>query len=76
MIQLNIPNKSKVCKDICEFWIFGMLLEDHIGMQGLYKFHEISLLCDHQELACTPKDPPRRVNMNERSLISFCNQNH
>ena len=52
------------------------MFEYYIGMQSFYKFHQISLLCDHQELACTPKDPPRRVDMNERSLISFCNQNH
>ena len=36
-----------------------------------HKFHQIPLSCDHQELACTPKDPPRRVDMNERSLIYF-----
>ena len=57
-----------------DFWIF-LMLEYYIGMQGFYKFHQISLLCDHQELACTPKDPPRRVDMNEMSLICFCNQN-
>ena len=28
----------------------------------------ISTLCDHQELACTPQDPLRRVNMNEMSF--------
>ena len=47
------------------------MLEYYIGMQGFYKFHQISLLCDHQELACTPKDPPRQVDMNEMSLICF-----
>ena len=36
-----------------------------------YQFHQIPLLCDHQELACTPKDPPRRVDMKEASLIVF-----
>ena len=34
-----------------------------------YRFHEIALLCDHQELACTSKDPPRRVDMKDMSLI-------
>ena len=29
-------------------------------------------LCDHQELACTPKDPSRRVDMKEMSLIRLC----
>ena len=55
-----------------EFWI---LLGYYLGMRGFNKFHQISLLCYHQELACTPKDPPRRVDMNERSLIYFCKQN-
>ena len=57
-----------------DFWIF-LMFEYYIGMQSFYKCHQISFLCDHQELACTPKDPPRRVDMNERSLISFYNQN-
>ena len=34
-----------------------------------YNFPQIPLLCDHQELTCTPKDPPPRVDMNERSLF-------
>ena len=38
-----------------------------------YQLNQILLLCDHQELACTPKDPPRRIDMKELSLISFCN---
>ena len=38
----------------------------------LYQFHQILLLCDHQELACTLKDPPRRVDMKEISLICLC----
>ena len=33
-----------------------------------YRFHQIPLLCDHQALACTPKDPPRRVDMKEMSF--------
>ena len=36
----------------------------------LYQFHQISLLYDHQELACTPKDPPRRAGI-KMSLTSF-----
>ena len=35
-----------------------------------YQFHKTPLLCDDQELACTPKDPPRQVDMNEMSLTS------
>ena len=26
-----------------------------------YQVHQMPQLCDHQELACTPKHPPRRV---------------
>ena len=40
-------------------------------MQDFYNFQQISRLCYHQELACTPKDPPRWVDMNEISLICF-----
>ena len=36
-----------------------------------FQFHQIALLCDHQELACTSKDPPRRVDMKEMSLICW-----
>ena len=25
---------------------------------GFYRIHQIQFLCDHQELAYTPKDPP------------------
>ena len=34
-----------------------------------YQCHQVPLLCDRQELASTPKDPPRRVEMEEMSLI-------
>ena len=34
-----------------------------------FQFHQIALLRDHQELACTSKDPPRRVDMKDMSLI-------
>ena len=35
------------------------------------QFHQIPLLCDHQELACTPKDPPRRVSITQMSFGVF-----
>ena len=41
---------------------------EHISV---YQLHQIPLVCDHQELACTPKDPPRRVVMQEMSQIVF-----
>ena len=63
---------------LMRFWISGFLevvktLYKHIR---LYQLHQISFVCHHQELARTPKDPPRRVDMNERNLICFYNQNH
>ena len=44
------------------------ILYKHVGF---FHFRQIALLCDHQELACTSKDPPRRVDMKEMSLIFF-----
>ena len=44
------------------------ILYQHIRF---YQFHHIPLLYDHQGLAYTPKDPPRRVVMKESSVISF-----
>ena len=37
----------------------------------LYRFHRIPLLCDHRELACTPKDPPRRFIWKNESTKLF-----
>ena len=51
-----------------DFWDVVGILYKHMRC---YQFHQISILCDHQRLACTQKDPPRRVDMNEMSLISF-----
>ena len=65
---------ANIFEDICEFRIFWMLLEYYIGRQGFYKFHKITFVCYHQELACTPNDPPRRVDINEMSLIRFYNK--
>ena len=33
--------------------------------EWFHDFHRISFLRDHQELACTPKDPRRPVDMKE-----------
>ena len=54
------------------FWIFLML--EYYRHIRFHKIHQIPLLCYHQELACTPKDPPRRVDMKETGLISFYNK--
>ena len=53
-----------VFENVTFCWLSWMLMEYDTRF---YRFHEIHLLCDHQELACTPKDPPWRVNMKERS---------
>ena len=37
-------------------------------LESVLKTQRVQNLCDHQELACTPKDPPRRVNMKETSF--------
>ena len=50
------------------FWDVVGILYKHVRF---YRFHQIPFLCDHHELACTAKDPPRRVDMNESSLIFF-----
>ena len=40
-----------------------------------YQFHQVLLSCDNQELACTPKDSPRRADTREMSLF-FCKTIH
>ena len=52
---------------VMSFCFVGILYK-HVR---LYQFHQISLLCDHHELACTLKDPSRRVDMKQTSPISF-----
>ena len=54
---------------LLSFRIYGMLLEYYT--RRFYQCHQIQLLCDRQELACTPIDPPRRADMKEVFLISF-----
>ena len=80
LIRFNLLNWFYEIWDLFDLEIIDfMRFVDFSDVRILYRhirfhqFHQISLLCDHQELACTPKDPPRRVDMNERSLISFYN---
>ena len=68
-----------VCFDFCfcfEFLDFERLLEYFISTEGFYQFHQISFLCHRHELACTPKDPPRRVDMKEMNLICLCKETY
>ena len=44
--------------------------------QVSYQFHRTPLLCGHRELACTPKDPPRRVDKKEMSLVCLSRDNY
>ena len=45
---------------------------DDVGIaykhKRFYRNHQLQVLCDHQELAYTPKDPPWRVSMTEMSF--------
>ena len=50
------------------FWDFVADVGIAYILERLYRIHQIRLLCDHQELACTPKDPPWRVSMKEMSF--------
>ena len=61
-----------------EFRIFSTLNVVGISFMHVrfYQFHQSSLVCDHHELACTPKDPPRRFDMIEMSLICFQNKKY
>ena len=54
-----------------DFLDAARILYKHISF---YQCHQIRFLCDHQELACTPKDPPRRVDMKEMCLLFFVRQ--
>ena len=83
LIRFDLPKRFYEIWDLFDFEIIEfMRFLDFSDVRILYrqlrfyKFHQISLLCDHQELACTPKDPPRRVDMNEMSLIYFYTKHH
>ena len=83
LMRFNLLNWFYEIWDLFDFEIIAFMLWDFLNVVGIlykhirfYKFHQIPLLCDRQELACTPKDPPRRVDMNEISLICFYNKNH
>ena len=40
-------------------------------LERVFQIHQFQLLCDHQELAITPKGPPRRVSMKEMSFSNI-----
>ena len=50
------------------FWDFVADVGIAYILERLYRIHQIQLLCDHQELAYTPKDPPWRVSMTQMSF--------
>ena len=54
------------------FWDFVADVGIAYILERLYRIHQIRLLCDHQELACTPEDPPWRVSMKEMSFRNIC----
>ena len=52
----NIDNNYPIF--VLTFWdVVAVVGIAHI-LERLYRIHQIRLLCDHQELACTPEDPP------------------
>ena len=51
----------------CEF-VWLMLKQRAFMLKRVFKTQQLQLLYDHQELACTSKGSPRRVNMNEMSF--------
>ena len=55
---------------VTHFTFWDLLADFGIAyvLERLYRIHTKRLLCDHQELAYTPKGPPRRVSM--RKIIS------
>ena len=77
LIRFNLLNwfveiRESFFFEMSAFMRFGDFLD---GVRVSYKhvrfyhIHQMPLLCDHQELACTPKHPPRRVDMKETSRI-------
>ena len=66
MIFRSFSEGDVVFISLLDFLDADRILYKHVRF---YRFHQIPLLCDHQELACTPKDPRRRVDMKEMSLI-------
>ena len=72
------------CRFCCIFYFLRFVLAD-VGMTSIYarggwEIQQFQLLCDHQELACTPKNPPRQVSVNEMNfknmVIACCNRNY
>ena len=49
-------------------WLFEICFGWCWKNKQICSSRQIQLLCYNQELACTPNDPPRRVNMNEMSF--------
>ena len=48
-----------------QFLFFELMLEYQAYMlECVFWLHQLQVLCDHQELAYTPKGPPRRVDVN------------
>ena len=68
------------CRFLLGFDFLSFCLAD-VGIANKYaresfQLQQIQLLCDHQELACTPKDPPRRVNMKGMSFRNVYRTNY
>ena len=53
---------------LLQIWLFEIILGWCWNNKQICSSRQIQLLCYNQELACTPNDPPRRVNMNETNF--------
>ena len=61
------------CTVFCRIFHFLRLFLADVGIASIcaregFKAQHFRLLYEHHVLACTPKDPPRRVNKNEMSF--------
>ena len=60
---------------LLQIWLFEILFGWCWNNKQICSSRQIQLLCYNQELACTPNDPPRRVNMNETNFRIFYGKN-
>ena len=58
----------------CDF-LAGVVIASIYARAG-FRIHQFQLLCDHQELASTPKGPPGQVSMKEMSFRNIYGRIH
>ena len=60
---------------LLQIWLFEIFFGWCWNNKQICSSRQIQLLCYNQELACTPNDPPRRVNMNETNFRNMYGKN-